>query len=153
MRNAWIFLHLLGSAMWIGGGLGAMFASLAAKREDRPAQATVARLLAAIHARIVAPGAALTVLSGLFLTMTYMAAINTGSGMVVSPWLMAMQGLGIIAAIIVFAVSLPSATRVARLDPVGQAAAFDALRARQKVASMIMGILALVSLLAGAMIR
>ena len=154
MRSFWIFLHFLGGVLWIGGGLAAMFVSLAAKDLDRPAQGTVARLVAKIYARMIAPGAAIIVLSGLFLTMTYMGAINRGEmEVVVSPWIMVMQGLGIVGAILIFMLALPAVNKLTRIDPVTQADAFDAIRRRQRLVGMIATTFAFIGLLAGALYR
>lgn len=154
MRALWIFLHLLGGVLWIGGGLAAMFVSLAANKMGRPEQGIAARLVAAVYARMIAPGAGIIVLSGLFLTMTYMGAMNRGEmEIAISPWIMAMQGLGLLGAGLIFAVALPAVNKLARLDPVAQAEAFDGLRTRQRMAGMIATTCAFVSLLAGALYR
>ncbi len=144
MRAFLIFLHLLGGVLWIGGGLAAMFVSLAARKMGRPEQGIAARLVAAVYARMVAPGAGLIVFSGLLLAL---------SGMNPSPWIMAMQGLGLLGAAIIFAIALPAVNRLARLDPVAQAEVFDGLRTRQRMAGMVATTCAFVSLLAGAMYR
>ena len=131
-----------------------MVVGVAARPLGRPEQGVVARLVAAIYARLIAPGAGIIVLSGLFLTMTYMGSINRGElELAISPWIMAMQGLGLIGAAVVFAVALPGINKLARLDPVAHADAFDALRTRQRLAGMIASTCAFVSLLAGAMYR
>lgn len=154
MRSLWVFLHLLGGVLWIGGGLAAMFVSLAAKKMGRPEQGIAARLVAAVYARMIAPGAGIIVLSGLFLTMTYMGALNRGElEVAISPWIMAMQGLGLVGAALVFAVALPAVNKLARLDPVAHAEPFDALRTKQRLAGMIATTCAFVSLLAGALYR
>jgi hypothetical protein len=154
VRALWIFLHLLGGVLWIGGGIAAMVVSIASRSLDRPGQGVVARLVAVVYARMIAPGAGIIVLSGLFLTMTYMGAMNRGDLQIaVSPWIMAMQGLGLLGAAIVFAVALPAVNKLARLDPVTQADAFDALRARQRMAGMAASVCAFVSLVAGALYR
>lgn len=155
MRAFWIFIHLLAGVLWIGGGLAAMFVSLAAKKMGRPEQGVTARLVSTIYTRMIAPGAGLMVLSGLFLTMTYMSAMNRGemASLAVSPWIMAMQGLGLLGAAIIFAVALPGVNRLARLDPVTQAEAFDGLKTRQRMAGMVATICAFVSLIAAALYR
>ena len=61
MVRFWLFLHLLGFTMWIGGGLAAMMAGIAARREGREALGAVARTQAAAHKAIIAPGALLAV--------------------------------------------------------------------------------------------
>jgi hypothetical protein len=64
-----------------------------------------------------------------------------------------MQGAGILGALIVLMVGLPTASRLARIDPEGaNAAYFDELRQRQRVAGSIAGVLALAALVGGAML-
>ena len=145
MRAFLVFLHLLAGVLWIGGGLAAMFISLAAKRMGRPEQSIAARLVAAVYVRMIAPGAGLMVFSGLLLTLRGMT--------VATPWLMAMQGLGLLGAAIIFAIALPAVNKLTRLDPVAQAEAFDGLRSRQRMAGMIATTCAFIGLFAAAMYR
>jgi hypothetical protein len=148
----WLFLHLLGFTMWLGGSLGVMVAGVAARREDRAGLGTVVRAQSSIQKVIVAPGALLTVLSGLVLTFS--VAGRTGELVGFSIWLVLMQGAGIIAALLTLLITLPTAAKLARLDPSGpHAAYFDELRQRQRIVASISGILGLVALLAGAMVR
>jgi hypothetical protein len=148
----WLFLHLLGFTMWIGGGLAAMVAGLAAKRETRDAQGAVVRSQASVHRLIVAPGALLTVLSGLILTFSVTGRMGELVGF--SLPLVVMQGAGIIGALIVLLVGLPTASRLSRLEPSGPGAAyFDELRQRQAITASLAGVFALVALVAGALVR
>jgi hypothetical protein len=145
----WLFLHLLGFTMWLGGGLAAMFVGIAAKREDRRGLGAVVRAQAALYKTLIGPGALLAVLSGLILTLS---VGYTPDGM--SVWLMVMQAAGLIAALLVLFLAVPTASRLSRLDPEGpNAPFFDALRNRLKVIGMIAGTLGLIALLAGAMLR
>ncbi|MGH7533155.1 MAG: hypothetical protein ACREL4_07685 [Gemmatimonadales bacterium] len=153
MRNLWIFLHLLGIVMWLGGGLAVMFAGIASKQFAREQLGSVARLLAVIHARVIGPGAVLVVLSGLVLSMQLMSAFGAGAGGMISPWIMSMQGAGLLGAVLVIVVSWPTSMRAARIDPVSQAAAFDSLRTRLRVVGAISGLLGFIALLSGAMYR
>jgi hypothetical protein len=148
VNRLWLFLHLLGFVMWMGGGLASMVAGIAAKSESRNGLGAVARAQSAIQRSIIAPGALLTVLSGLMLTFALAGMAGA------SVWLMVMQGAGLVAALITLFVALPIATRLSRLDPTGdQAAYFDELRNRQKVVGMIWGLLVLLSLVAGTLVR
>ena len=154
MRSFWLFCHLLGAVMWIGGGLAAMHASIAGNKLERGHQGIVARLVAAIYARAITPGAALSVLSGVFLSLTYMGAMNRGDIRVaMSPWLMAMQGAGVLGAAVVLMVTAPAVNRLTRIDPVMQAGPFDALRRRQRVSGMIATTLAFLGLVSAVMFR
>jgi hypothetical protein len=152
MIQFWLFLHLLGFTMWLGGGLASMVAGIAAKREDRAGLGAIARAQAAVHKAIIAPGAILVVLSGLILTFSVSG--RTGELVGFNVWLVVMQGTGLVGALIVLLIGLPTAAKLARLDPLGQGAAFfDELRQRQKIVASVSGTLALVALVAGAFAR
>ena len=152
MIRFWLFLHLLGFTMWLGGGLAAMVAGIASKREDRAGQGAVARGQAAAHKAIIAPGALLAVLSGLILTFSVSGRMGELVGFNI--WLLVMQGAGVVGALLVLLIGLPTAAKLSRLDPSGPGAAyFDELRQRQRVVGSVSGTLALVALVAGALVR
>ena len=152
MIQFWLFLHLLGFTMWLGGGLASMVAGIAAKREDRAGLGAIARAQAAVHKAIIAPGAILVVLSGLILTFSVSG--RTGELVGFNVWLVVMQGAGLVGALLVVLIGLPTAAKLARLDPMGQGAAFfDELRQRQRIVASVAGVLALVALVAGAFVR
>lgn len=148
MRHLWIFVHLLGIVMWLGGGLSAMMIGLTLRGVARDQLAGGARNLATIYQRLMLPGSVGAVVSGLVLTlMMYNGPAALGSA---GHALMAMQGLGLVAALITLLVLAPGASRLSRIDPIGQAAQFDALRGRQARMGMISGLLGLLALAAGA---
>lgn len=152
MIRFWLFLHLLGFTMWLGGALAAMVAGIAGKREDRAGLGAIARSQASAYKAVIAPGAILAVLSGLILTFSVSGRMGELVGF--NLWLVVMQGAGILGALLVLLIGLPTAAKLARLDPVGQAAAyFDELRQRQKVVGSVSGTLALLALVAGALVR
>jgi hypothetical protein len=144
------FLHFLGQALWIGGGLAAMTLAIAARSEDPAVKAGVYRLLARLHGVVIAPGALMTVLSGLWLTMTL--ARRGRGGELGEPGLAIMQGLGIVAGILALLVALPTASllaRVAEPDQTGQLPpVFERFRKRQAIASSVAGALAVLALVA-----
>jgi len=147
--SLWLFLHLLGVALWMGGGFSALAVGFASKTEARSALATVARLQWAIGRSLVFPGSLLTVVSGLILTFRLMHGPAMGN-----PWMVAMQVLGILGALLALTVLVPTAARLARLDPMGEHAAyFDRMGARQRMVGWISAVLGLVALLAGAVYR
>jgi hypothetical protein len=147
----WLFLHLLGFTLWLGGALATMVMSVAARREDRHGLAAVVRTQTAVMKMAIGPGALLTVLSGLILTFTLTGATGKYPGF--SIWLVLMQGAGLIAALLTLLISLPTAAKLGRLDPSGEGAAyFDELRQRQRIVASISGTLGLLALLAGAML-
>jgi hypothetical protein len=145
----WLFLHLLGFTLWLGGAIAAMVMGIAAKREDRHGLGAVVRAQASLMKTAIAPGALLAVLSGLILTFQLGGSDLPGF----SIWLVIMQGTGIIAALLTLLISLPTATKLSRLDPQGEAAGyFDELRQRQRIVGSISGTFGLVALFAGAML-
>ena len=151
MLRFWLALHLTGFMLWMGAGFASMIAGIRGRREDRAAQGAVARTQAAVQRALVAPGAVLTLISGIALTIIVLGA----PGAQPSPWLMLMQVAGLGGALLVLFVSLPTSVRLARLDPTGspeQSAGFDALRARQAQVGSIAGVLGLVALLGGVMV-
>ena len=149
MSRAWLFLHLLGFTMWLGGAMASMVVGIAAKAEERSGLGAVVRAQSQLTKVAIAPGSLLTVLSGLILTFRLSGADFAGF----SIWLIIMQGAGFIAALITLLIALPTAARLGRLDPTGEAARyFDELRSRQRVVASIAGIFGLVALFAGAML-
>jgi len=152
MIQFWRLLHLLGFTMWIGGGLASMVAGIAAKREDRAGLGAIARAQSKIHTAIIGPGAIFVVLSGLILTFSVSG--RTGELVGFNVWLVVMQGAGVVGALVVLLIGLPTAAKLSRLDPTGQGAAFfDELRQRQKIVASVSGVLALVALVAGAWVK
>lgn len=140
----WHLAHIAGFTMWLGGGLAAMMVGLQSRREDIAAQPLVVRMLSIIHRVIMLPGIILAVGSGGYLSVPAARAATP------SAWLMLMQVGGVIAALLVLFVSLPTLGRLRRLSPVGDyATVYTALRRRQAMAGMIAGILGLLSLLGG----
>jgi hypothetical protein len=147
----WVFLHIIGFTLWIGGGLASMVAGIVSKGEERARLGAVVRAQAAVQRVLVAPGALLTVLSGLMLTFAVTSLSGGEAGF--SIWLVLMQGAGLVGALIVLLVGLPTSSKLARIDPQGpNAAYFDELRQRQRVTSSIAGVFALAALVGGAMV-
>lgn len=152
MRQVWAFAHLLGFVLWLGGGLSAMAIGIRARREPRDVLGTIARQLAIIYRVAMMPGALLTVVSGLVLTLMIYGA--PGATAAIGRWLIVMQGTGLLAAIITLVFIVPAASRAARIDPLGpHGAHFDALRRRTARLGMISGALGLIALLSGALLR
>jgi uncharacterized membrane protein len=150
VSRTWLFLHLLGFTLWLGGAIASMIMGIAAKAEERSGLGAVVRAQSKLTKVAIAPGALLTVLSGLILTFQ----LSGGDFAGFSPWLVVMQGAGIIAALITLLIALPTAARLGRLDPTGEAARyFDELRSRQRIVASIAGTFGLVALFAGAMLR
>ena len=94
-----------------------MVAGIAAKREDRAGLGAVVRAQAAVHKAIIAPGAILVVLSGLILTFSVSG--RTGELVGFNVWLVVMQGAGLVGALMVLLIGLPTAAKLARLGSDG----------------------------------
>jgi hypothetical protein len=144
----WLFLHLLGFTLWLGGAIAAMIMGIAAKREDRHGVGAVVRAQASLMKTAIAPGALLAVLSGLILTFQLSSDLPG-----FNIWLVTMQAAGLVAALLTLLISLPTAAKLSRLDPLGEGAGyFDELRQRQRIVGSISGSFGLVALFAGAML-
>jgi len=144
-----LFLHLLGFTMWLGGAIASMIVGIAARREERGGLGAVVRAQSKLTAVSIAPGSLVTVLTGIILTFQLSGGQLAGF----SFWLVIMQGSGLIAALITLLIALPTASRLGRLDPTGEAARyFDELRQRQRIVASIAGVFGLVALFAGAML-
>lgn len=149
MSRVWLFLHLLGFVLWMGGAFASMVFGIAAKREERATLGAVARGQAALQRSVIAPGALLTVLSGLMLTFRIASTDIMGANL----WLILMQACGVVAALLVLFISLPTAIKLSRIDPVGPTADFfNELRQRQALVGSIAGVFGLTALVAGAML-
>lgn len=144
-----LILHVVGFTFWLGGAFATMFASIAARREQRAALATVVRLQAKIAGSVVGPGAGLNLVTGIILTFR-----TWNPGVTPSTWLMVMQGAGLVAGVLTLALYVTTAGRLARVSPIGEHAAyFDALRNRQRIVGMSSGVLGMLALVAGIMVR
>jgi hypothetical protein len=149
MIRFYLFLHLLGFTMWLGGGIASMVTAIAAKREDRRGLGAVVRAQSALQRGVIAPGALLTVLSGLLLMLGAGRSQIAGA----DSWLITMQLAGLIAALLTLFIAVPTAARLGRLDPEASPAAFDEMRQRLRLIATIAGMLGLAALVAGAMVR
>jgi hypothetical protein len=92
----------------------------------------------------------LVVVSGIVLSVPYF------SNATVPTWLMAMQTLGFLGAIVAIAIVMPTAARLGRLDldPRGELPErFAALRRRQAIFATLAGVLALLALLSSTIFR
>ena len=149
MTRAWLFLHLLGFTLWLGGGIAGMIMGIAARREDRLGLGAVVRSQGSLMKVAIAPGALVAVLSGLILTFQLGGTEVVGFNI----WLVIMQGAGLVAALLTLLIALPTASKLSRMDPSGDTARyFDELRQRQRIVGSISGTLGLVALFAGAML-
>ena len=150
MRGLWLFLHILGFVAWLGGGLSVMLAGITAKYFPPEPRLAVYRIMGVVSRSLIGPGAVVVVLSGFVLSVPFFREAMVPS------WLLAMQALGLLGAIVAIGIVMPTAARLARLevDARGELPeSFAGLRRRQAVFATLAGILALTALLAGTLFR
>jgi hypothetical protein len=150
MRGVWLFLHYMGFAAWLGSGLAMMVAGITAKHFPPGERLAVYRATSVVARNLIGPGALLVLVSGFVLSMPFFKTAT------VPGWLVAMQGLGLVGAIIAIGIVTPTAARLGRLelDPRGELPeSFAGLRKRQVIFATIAGAFALLSLLAGTVMR
>ena len=150
MRGLLLFLHVLGFTWWLGGGMAAMVAGIAAKNFAPAERLAVYGGLSALSRMIVAPGAFLVLATGIVLMLGSTAADAPPA------WLGIMMGAGLLGALIVLVVVVPTASKLGRLapDPRGDMPeALTMLRKRQALIATVAGMLGLVALIAGTVLR
>lgn len=149
MRGLWMFVHLIGVALWLGAGMASMAAGVTAKKFTPGDRLAVYRALGVVHRACVFPGAVATALSGFALLGPFMGSGMTGG-------LTIMMLAGTLGAMIAAFGSVPTAVRLGRLelDPRGELPeAFRALRKRQAIVATIAGGLGILSMLGGTVFR
>lgn len=140
----------MGFVAWIGGGLAVMLVGISAKYFPPDQRLAVYRVIGVVARSLIGPGAVLVVLSGILLSVPYFGHAT------VPTWLMAMQTLGLLGAIVAVGVVTPTAARLGRLelDPRGELPeSFAGLRRRQAIFATLAGVLALGALIAGTIAR
>lgn len=150
MRGFWLFVHVLGIALWLGGGLATMVVGVAAKQFSPESRIATYRLTSAVQRFLIGPGVIGAVLSGVVLSAPF---IIKGA---VPGWLMLMMAAGIPAALIALGVTLPTAAQLGRLslDPNGDLPeSFAQLRRRLVLVASVTGGLVLIALAAGTILR
>jgi hypothetical protein len=150
MNGLWLFIHIMGVVAWLGGGLAVMLSGITAKNFPPEQRLAVYRVMSVVTRNLIGPGAVLVVVSGFVLSVPYFKSATVPS------WLLAMQGLGLLGAIVAVAIVTPTAARLGRLqlDPRGELPeSFSGLRRRQAVFATIAGVFALLALLSGTLLR
>ncbi len=150
MRGFWLFVHVMGFVAWLGGGLAVMLSGITAKYFPPDQRLAVYRIMSVVSRNLIGPGAVLVVVSGFVLSVPYF------KGATVPTWLLAMQGLGLLGAIVAIGIVTPTAARLGRLelDPRGDLPeSFAGLRRRQVIFATLAGVLALAALVAGTITR
>jgi len=140
----------MGFVAWLGGGLAVMLSGITAKYFPPDQRLAVYRVMSVVSRNLIGPGAVLVVVSGIVLSIPYFSSAT------VPTWLLAMQGLGLLGAIVAIGIVTPVAARLGRLelDPRGELPeSFAGLRRRQAIFATVAGILALVALMSGTLFR
>jgi len=149
MRGFWLLVHVLGFTLWLGAGIATMIAGLTAKRFPPAERLAAYRVMSAVFRMVVAPGAVGVLVGGFILSAPYMRSDVPG-------WLGLMMGAGGLGALIVLFVVVPTAARLGRLelDPRGELPeAFPRLRKTQIVSASLAGLLGIIALIAGTVLR
>jgi len=150
VKGFWLFIHAMGFVAWLGGGLAVMLSGITAKHFPPEQRLAVYRIMSVVTRNLIGTGAVLVVVSGFLLSVPYF------QGATVPGWLMAMQGLGLLGAIVAIGIVTPTAARLGRLelDPRGELPeGFNGLRKRQAIFATVAGVFALLALLAGTVFR
>jgi hypothetical protein len=140
----------MGFAAWLGGGLAMMLAGITAKHFPPEERLAIYRATSVVARNLIGPGALLVLVSGFVLSLPF---FTSGA---VPGWLMAMQGLGLVGAIVAIGIVTPTAARMGRLElaPRGELPeAFAGLRRRQAIFATVAGVFALLALVAGTVLR
>src|SRR2546421_11706090 len=108
MRAFWLFVHVIGFTLWLGGGIATMVAGVNAKSFEPGPRLAAYKLIGNIQRLLVGPGAIAVVLSGIVLAMPYM---RSGA---VPGWLNLMMGAGLLRALAGVGGRGPRAARAGR---------------------------------------
>ncbi len=150
VKGLWLFVHVMGFTAWLGGGLAVMLSGITAKYFPPEQRLAVYRIMSVVSRNLIGPGAVLVVVSGFVLSVPYFKSAT------VPTWLLAMQGLGVLGAIVAIGIVTPTAARLGRLelDPRGELPeSFSGLRRRQAIFATVAGVLALLALLSATLFR
>jgi uncharacterized membrane protein YidH (DUF202 family) len=140
----------MGFVAWLGGGLAVMLSGITAKYFPPDQRLAVYRIMSVVSRNLIGPGAVLVVVSGLVLSVPYFQRAT------VPGWLVAMQALGLLGAIVAIGIVMPTAARLGRLelDPRGELPeSFAGLRKRQAIFATVAGVFALLAIIAGTLFK
>ena len=147
-----LYLHLLSTAAWFGGGLAAMTLGIAVRKEPVPVRALAFHLMGRIYTQVIALGALVSVLTGLALTMSL--AMSEGLTSLGGTGTVVMQGAGLVAGILVLFLGWPLANKLTRIaDKVRDTVPpeFEEARKQQAIIQSVAGVLILVAFYAAVM--
>ncbi|MBE0594480.1 MAG: hypothetical protein IH616_18985 [Gemmatimonadales bacterium] len=145
-----MFVHIFGTALWIGGGVAGMVIASSAGAEPGPVKAGAFRIVARLHAAVIGLGALLVLGTGVVLTMSL---DTSGLGDLMREpklWVMILAGLA--AGLMVLFMALPTASRLGALSVASEKGelppAFEIYRKRLSTVSGVSSALAVAALLA-----
>ncbi len=134
--------------------MGAMVLAVAARSETGPARAMLYRVLGKIYSFVIGPGALVTLLTGIALTMSLTQGVD-GRALGLGVWVM--QVTGLLAGVLVLFAGLPTAAKLARLsvklEVGGSSPAFERTRKRLAVVAHVAAVLTVLSLYFGTAVR
>ena len=138
------FIHYLGFALWMGGGWGTMSLVLRSRSDTPATRAGLFRILPAAFS-VMAAGATLTVLSGIGLAVS-LSRLGF-SARLGEPGVSTMMGSGLLAAVMMVGIGLPTSRRLSKLAAVEPLPGeFERFRKRLAMTSSVAGILGLLAL-------
>lgn len=112
MFGVLLFLHVLGFSIWLGASMSFMVWGRSARTASPEVWAHTWMTLARLQRSVVAPACLVATVTGVLLTMSLVQRHFDMGGAV---WLMVMQALGILAALLTLAIATPLAGRMGAL--------------------------------------
>ena len=148
MHGFMLFLHVAGCAVWLGAQLSFMVWDPAAQKASLQAWAHTWMVLGRVQRALVSPACLVATVTGIYLTM---ALVRSQFDMGSAYWLMVMQGLGLLAALLTLAIATPMVNRMAllaerSLDKNAQDPQAEVVRKRLAVVSAVTLLMIVVSI-------
>ena len=131
-----------------------MVIAVAARSESVSSRVSLFHVLGRVYSFVIGPGAIVTLLSGVALTMSMAQATVGGTGSL-GTWVM--QATGLLAGALVLFAGLPTATKLARVadmaDENGLPPIFDRLRKRLAAVAHAVAVLTVLALYFGTVVQ
>jgi uncharacterized membrane protein len=148
MQGFMLFLHVVGYAIWLGASLSFMVWGPAARKGSLEAWAHTWLVLGRVHRLLVAPACLVATATGIYLTM---ALAQSPADMGTATWLIVMEVLGLVAAVLTLAIAAPLMNRMGTLAERSlakgaQEPQAEVVRKRLALVGSVVGVLILVSI-------
>ena len=145
------FIHYLGFAMWIGGGITVTLVAVTVSGESPQIRAAFYRRLTSLYSWVIGIGALLTVGSGILWSMSLVQASGAQNDTTtLAFWVMVLTGFA--GGALVLFVAMPTAVRLGRVAVIGEdnelLPVCERYRSRLSIVSSLANALAVVSLFA-----